>query len=119
MLTTQTMRTKSPINDIDKEQWNYGRSILQGMKIDDVIVYSKKKWAIKNNEMLFEGLLVYMLKYEYDENDEKILYKIVALLNKKKMNKHYKYQHTFPLSDYINRKQSSIVSKIKTIIEPE
>ena len=41
------MRAKSPINEIDKEQWNYGRSILQGMKIDDVIVYSKKKMGYK------------------------------------------------------------------------
>ena len=51
MSSKQIIRAKSPINDISKEEWNYGRTILQGMKIDDVIVYSKKKWAIKNNEM--------------------------------------------------------------------
>ena len=35
------------------------------MKIEDIIVHSKK-WVVKNNHTEVEGL-VYMLKYEYDE----------------------------------------------------
>ena len=42
-----TMRPNSPINDISKDEWNYGRSILKGMKIHDVIVHSKKKMDYK------------------------------------------------------------------------
>ena len=113
-----TMRPNSPINDISKDEWNYGRSILKGMKIHDVIVHSKKKWIIKDTHTTLEGLLVFMLKYEYNEDDEKVLYKIVALLDNKK-DKHYKNRHVFPLCEYINRKPTSIVSKIKTTIDDE
>jgi|TARA_B110000467_G_C18213551_1_gene418881 hypothetical protein len=119
MSNTQTMQTKSPIRNISTEQWNYGKKILQGMKFDDVIVYSKKKWIIKNNKTEFEGLLVYMLKYEYNEDDEKVLYKVIALIDDTKKNHHYKNRLIFPMCDYINRKPSSILSKTETTIEQE
>lgn len=108
------MRPKSPVNDIDEENWNYGKRILKGMKIEDIIVHSKKKWIVKNNHTEVEGLLVYMLKYEYDENDEKKLYKIIALINEKRKDRYYADKYTFKLCDYINRKPTSILSKIIT-----
>tara|TARA_Y100000817_G_scaffold184695_1_gene144290 strand:- start:201 stop:575 length:375 start_codon:yes stop_codon:yes gene_type:complete len=108
------MRPKSPIHDIDEENWNYGKRILKGMKIEDIIVHSKKKWVLKNNHTEVEGLLVYMLKYEYDEYDEKKLYKIIALINEKRKDRYYADKYTFKLCDYINRKPSAILSKIIT-----
>ena len=37
------IRPRSPIRDIDESNWNYGKSILKGMNIEDIIVHSKKK----------------------------------------------------------------------------
>ena len=111
------MRPKSPVYDIDEENWNYGKRILKGMKIEDIIVHSKKKWVLKNNHTEVEGLLVYMLKYEYDENDEKKLYKIIALINEKRKKSYLTDKYTFKLCDYINRKPSAVISKIITTEE--
>ena len=115
--TTKEIRPRSPIRDIDESNWNYGKSILKGMKIEDIIVHSKKKWVVKNNQTEVEGLLVYMLKYEYDENDEKKLYKIIALINEKRKNRYLADKYTFKLCDYINRKPSAVLSKIETTID--